>query len=87
MGSSQKFVAGMCGVIEKRARLYHDRERLLARIRAKRHGFLVQVRQQRIRPIEVQPSFELLEQLAQCRVRARWALEGIGCPGGHRGRA
>ena len=73
----RRLIGSMLHVVEQRARLDHHGQRLLARIIPQRDCLVVQVRQKRIGTIEMEPAFQLLEQLAQSRVRARGALEGF----------
>ena len=75
------FLIRMRGVVEKRARLDKARHRIGARPCAERHRLVVKIREQRIGTIEAKPAIELLEHVAQNRVRFRGCRDLPACAG------
>ena len=65
------FLIRMRGVVEKRARLDKACHRIGARPCAERHWLVVEMREQRVSALEAKPAVELLEHVAQNRVRFR----------------
>ena len=66
---------GVRGVVEERARLDKARHRIGTRPCAERHRLVVEIRKQRVGPLEAKPAVELLEHVAQNRVRFRGSCD------------